>query len=301
MNLSQIQIFSAIAEHLSFTKAATQLKMDKSTVSSKLSQLEKQLDIRLLNRSTRSVTLTEAGAGLYDYCKSIIDIAKEAERFTATLRDKPAGLLRITMSSSFTNLIINEVIKPFTKENPEINFDIELNTNNQNLIKNNFDVALRLNFNKSGLQDSTLIAKKLMTFETGIFCSPHYLEKNGGIKSLNNLRHLDFIDFSNSYSSKIICEKLHKEIENFNMKSRIRSDDYNFCKEAAIAGLGIILSTKQTIKKELDSKQLVAVLGETVFSKAELYAVYPSKTNTPKKLKLFLDYLLLNFNKQKNI
>ena len=117
MNLNQIQIFTAIAEHQSFTKAADQLKMNKSTVSSNLSQLEAQLDIRLLNRTTRSVTLTEAGEGLYDYCKKIIDTAKEAESFAMRLRDKPKGVLRITTSHGFSHLLIHEVIQPFIEKN----------------------------------------------------------------------------------------------------------------------------------------------------------------------------------------
>ena len=95
VDLNQMQIFAAISENQSFTKAAAQLKMDKSTVSTKLSQLESHLGVRLLNRSTRSVTLTEAGEGYFRYCQQILEIAKEAEQFATTLGDDVVGLLRV--------------------------------------------------------------------------------------------------------------------------------------------------------------------------------------------------------------
>ena len=118
MDLNRVLIFAKVVEYQSFTKAATELQMDKSTVSNKLSQLESQLGVRLLNRSTRSVTLTEAGEGYYRYCRQIVDTALDAEQFISTMGSDVTGLLRIAAPDNFGEALLEKIKRDSRRFNP---------------------------------------------------------------------------------------------------------------------------------------------------------------------------------------
>ena len=204
MDLNLLQIFTLIAENQSFTKAADQLNMDKSTASAKLAQLEAHLGVRLLNRSTRSVSLTEAGVGYLRYCQQITESAKEAEQYAKTLKDDAVGVLRVSASNSFSRFIICDLIQPFMAENPKVDVELVLNYENIDLVRDQIDLALRLDIGGVGLKDSSLIAKKITSTSAGLFCSPSYLKKLGKIDAVEQLQSADFIEFSRGHSFEFI-------------------------------------------------------------------------------------------------
>ena len=290
MDLNQLQIFAKIAEYQSFTRAATELQMDKSTVSNKLSQLESRLGVRLLNRSTRSVTLTEAGEGYYRYCRQIVETAQEAEQFTATLGNEAVGLLRVSVSNSFSEIFISKLIRPFMKENPKVEVELLLGYENVDLIKDRVDIALRADIGAGTLKDSSLIARKVMSSHIGLFCSPSFAEEHGEPNNLNQLNDFDFIEFTIGPDFTLTNPR-GDSVHRGDLNGRFKANDIISCKEAAVAGLGIAVLPKFITRDEVHNRALVALLKDIEFPAINLYAVYLSRQWMPAKLKVFLDHL----------
>lgn len=286
-------IFAKIAQHQSFTKAAKELNMDKSTVSNKLSQLESRLGVRLLNRSTRSVTLTEAGAGYYQYCQNIIETAQEAEQHVATLGNDAVGLLRIAASNEFGEILISKLIPPFMRDNPNINIDMVLSYHNTDLVKDNFDVALRVGVGKGTLEDSSLIAKKILEDEIGFFCSPAYINEHGKLEHVNQINDFDFIHFSFVSTDNLILKQGAVDYQ-VRLKGKFKVNDVLSTKTAALSGLGIAILPNSVATDDVKNGLLLPILSDYTFPAFNVYAVYPSRQWMPAKLKVFLEFLSEN-------
>jgi DNA-binding transcriptional LysR family regulator len=286
MDLNLLQIFTAIAEHKSFTKAASQLKMDKSTVSSKLSHLEANLGVRLLHRSTRSVSLTEAGEGYLRYCQQIMETALEAQQFTANLGDEAVGLLRVSTTNYLAEHFIRTLIKPFIKENPKVEVELDLSYSSRDLIKDRFDVALRVG--TGSLKDSNLVAKKIFEAELGLFCSPAFVKEHGELKRVEEMANFDFIKYTNRSTFEVSQNGVIHEVV---INSRFKINDILSTREAAVLGLGIAVMPKFIASEAVKNKQLVNLLADCQFPLITIYAVYHSRKWMPAKLKSFLDFL----------
>jgi len=290
MDLNRLVIFAKIAEKQSFTKAAAELNIDKSTVSNKLSQLESHLGVRLLNRSTRSVTLTEAGAGYFQYCQQILEIAQEADQFATTLGDEAVGLLRIAASNEFGDVFIRKLIQPFLKDNPKLEIELILDYRNADLVKDNFDVALRIGIGQGTLEDSNLIAKKILNDEIGLFCSPKFIEEHGKLETINQIKAFNFIEFTLAPTHELLIKKDGKQHQ-VNLQGTFKVNDVLSTKIAALSGLGIAVLPRFIAIDEVENQQLIPLLTDYQFPAFNVYAVYPSRDWMPAKLKVFLEYL----------
>lgn len=291
MDLNLIQIFTLVAENQSFTKAAEKLNMDKSTTSSKVTQLETNLGVRLLNRTTRSVTLTEAGEGFLQYCNQIMDTAKEAQQYTMTLRDEATGTLRVSAPNTLSRLFISELLQPFMDDNPHVVVDFVLGYTSIDMVRDQIDVALRIDVGSAGLKDSSLIARRLTRMKLGLFASPSYLDQKGKIESTEQLINSDIIEFSRGQSFEFMRELLEDPTAQAKLQSRIKINDIYCVKEAAISGLGIAILPLLTAKYEVSAGALIPVLPDIKLPTIDLYVVYPNKRWMPAKLKIFLEHL----------
>jgi len=252
MDLNKLLIFAKIVQFKSFTKAAEHLAMDKSTISTKLSQLEADLGVRLLNRSTRSVNLTEAGAKYYEYCRQAVEIAEEAERFSSSLGDEAVGLLRISASNNFSKVIIESAIKPFMDANPKVEVEMIIKYRTADLVQENIDIAIRIGIGP--LEDSSLIAQKVLTGNIGIYCAPSYIKKYGKIDSIDKLNNAKIAEFTVPGGPQVTMSKgdvLHKVIS----KSKdFKSNDLEAVKDASIAGLGVCILPKHSANDAVKNK-----------------------------------------------
>ena len=289
MDLNQLLIFARIVEHQSFTKAAKNLGMDKSTISNKLSQLENRLGVRLLNRSTRSVTLTEAGAKYYEYCRQAVEIAEEAESFSSSLGDEAVGLLRISASNTFSQTFIESAIKPFMDAHPKVSVELVIESRTTDFYKDNVDVALRLAIGP--LKDSSLIATKVFTADIGLYCSPSFIKKNGAFNNTDQIGSSNFLGLNVSGSPKILLTKGAVSYKAPYKDNRFKVNDGAVIKEAAIAGLGIGFLPKHSASKAVKNKELVEIFSDWKIEPVSVYAVYPSREWVPEKLRVFLKYL----------
>ena len=289
MDLNRLLIFAKVAEHQSFTQAAQELGIEKSTVSSKVSQLEKHLGIRLLNRTTRLVTLTEAGEAYFQYCKQIVETAQEAESFAETLTDEPQGVLRISVPMDFGQLLVSQLIKPFMSTYPELKIDLNVVDREVDLIAERFDIALRIG--PGTLKDSSLIGKKLFDIRMGLFASPDYIKEHGEPASADDLSSYPFIIFTKEQLPVFKFAKDFAGSLSENSSGNIKINDVITCKEAARAGLGIAILPVAIAQHEVGTGKLIALLPELKIESPTLFAVYPSRQWAPSKLKVFLQHV----------
>ncbi len=289
MDLNQLLIFARIVEHQSFTKAAKNLGIDKSTISNKLSQLESRLGVRLLNRSTRSVTLTEAGAKYYKYCRQAVEIAEEAESFSSSLGDEATGMLRISATNTFSQTFIESAIKPFMDIHSKISVELVIENRTTDFYKDNIDVALRLAIGP--LQDSSLIAIKIFTADIGLYCSPSFIKMNGALNNVDQMDGSNFLGLNVPGSPRIILTKGAVSHKIPYKDLRFKVNDGVVLKEAAIAGLGIGYMPKHSASNAVKNKELVEIFSDWKIEPVSVYAVYASREWMPEKLRVFLKYL----------
>jgi len=288
MDLNQLLIFAKVAEYQSFTNAAQELGLEKSTVSSKVSQLEKRLGVRLLNRTTRVVTLTEAGEGYYQYCQQIVATAWQAEHYAQTLTDEPQGVLRISVSLDFGHLLIRQLIKPFMQAYPELKIDLYVIDREVDLIAERYDVALRIG--PGMLTNSSLIGRKQFDVKMGLFASPDFLDEFGEPKTVVELQEYPFIYFSKQQESVFEFNPgiMPTEIQT---SGNLKINDILACKEAAVSGLGVTVLPVSIAEPEVESQKLRLIMPEFNLPSMILFVVYPSRQWVPSKLKVFLNYL----------
>lgn len=289
MDLNQLLVFAKVAENQSFTKAARELGMEKSTVSSKVSQLEKRLGARLLNRTTRLVTLTEAGEGYFQYCRRIVESAREADHYVQTFTSQPQGVLRVSVSLDFGQLLVRQLIKPFMQAYPDLKIDLCVIDREVDLIAERFDLALRIG--PGILRDSNLVGKKLFDIQMGLFASPGLLVEHGEPNDLSDLQNYPFIFFSKQQEPvfKQDATFIPEELEQLN--GNLKINDILTCKEAALSGLGICILPVDIVRREVATKKLKRLLSGCSLPLMTLFAVYPSRHWMPSKLKVFLEYL----------
>jgi len=288
MDVNQLVIFAKVAEGKSFTKAAIELGIEKSTVSSKISSLEKRLGLRLLNRTTRLVTLTEAGEGYYQYCRHIVETVWEASHYAQTLSNEPTGVLRISVSLDYGQLLIRQFLNSFMRTYPNLKIDLYVTDREVNLIEERYDVALRAA--PGVLQDSSLIGRKLFDVQMGIFASPAFVDEYGEPETLNDLSNFPFIVFTKKqesifeYSPGFVPDVLQ-------ISGNIKINDLLSCKEAALSSLGITILPIDSVCNELETGKLKRLLPEFQLPVMALFVVYPSRQWMSSKLKVFLQHL----------
>jgi len=289
MDLNQLLVFAKVAENQSFTKAAVELGMEKSTVSTKVSQLEKRLGARLLNRTTRQVTLTEAGQGYYQYCRQIVDSASEADHFVETFTLEPQGVLRISVSLDFGQLLVRQLIKPFMQAYPNVKIDLCVIDREVDLIAERFDLALRIG--PGSLKDSNLVGKKLFDIQMGLFASPEFLNEHGEPRDLSDLQNYPFIFFSKEQEPIFKFEQFLVSDSFEDLNGNLKINDILTCREAALAGLGITILPVEIARQEVAANKLRRIVPQSSLPLMALFAVYPSRQWTPSKLKVFLQFL----------
>jgi DNA-binding transcriptional LysR family regulator len=289
-DLNDFVVFAKVVDLGSFTAAGRQLELPKSTVSRRISRLEAQLGMRLLQRTTRQLKLTDAGAVFYERCRKISADAAEAEREIANLQATPQGRLRFTapleMGQTSTPLIL-----AFLERYPEVDVEVELTDRYVNLIDEGFDVALRA----GKLADSSLIAKKLEDAQWVLVASPHYLESKGSVNTAAELERHDAVLFSPQ--SKIRPWYLASGGKTIHVRpqGRFAINHLDSIKSAVVAGLGVAQLPLSLCERDLKQNTLVELLPETRLSVGSIWIVYPSANYLPTKVRAFVDFVSENY------
>ncbi|PCJ41188.1 MAG: hypothetical protein COA71_09095 [SAR86 cluster bacterium] len=287
MDLNKLLIFARVAELQSFTKAAKELGIEKSTVSSKISELEENLGARLLNRTTRTVALTEAGEGYFHYCQQIVENAIEAEEFMQTFSAEPQGLLRISAPEGIGRILFKDLFNIFLKKYNKIELEVFLSGRAVDLVRERFDLAIRVSHSR--LKDSSLVGKLIMEVEMGIFASAEYVAARAGLNKVEQIIEQPFISLGSLETTDLLKPAGKSKFPPF--KTRITINDIEACIDAIHGGLGLGVLPVGAVQEELNRGSLVKVCPNFKIAPIYLYVLYPSRQWVSSKLKVFLEFL----------
>lgn len=291
-DLNEILAFIKVVENQSFTGAAKSLGLPKSTISRKVALLEERLGVRLLQRTTRKLKLTDSGSAFYEHCSRGLNEIEEAEHAVMLYQQIPVGTLRITAPVEFgTNPLFISIVTEFLRDNPNVTLDVELSGRIVDLIEEGFDLAIRAG---QLLQNSSLIARKLAAVSHQLYVSPKYIKSNGPIKQPKDLQNHNCILFSPAQSHTWKMSRL-TEVENINVQGNLHNNSILFQRDAAVAGLGIANLPQFLCVGELNRGQLQTVLDNWQLDGSSIYAVYPTRKHLSPKLRVFLNLLIERF------
>ncbi|KAF1067541.1 MAG: HTH-type transcriptional regulator DmlR [Pseudomonas citronellolis] len=283
MGLDDALIFTRVVEYHSFTLAAQSLGMQKSTVSRRIALLEERLGVRLLNRTTRKLRLTEVGQAYYDRCRQIMLDFAEAEQAVMQLQQAPSGLLRITAPIEFGQSYLASVLGDFMRLYPQITAEVELSSRSVDLLEEGIDLAIMV----GQPQDSTLIARRLLVTNRCLCASREYLAEHGSPQRVAELaRHRAVLLSQDSQrywpllNDSIPCQRV------------LSCNNITFAREAVLAGAGIAVLPELIVEAALEDGRLERLLPEVQLPVGELYAVYPTRRFQAMKVKTFIDYLI---------
>ncbi len=295
-DLNEMAIFARVIEAGSFTRAGDRLNLPRSTISRKITQLEKRLGVNLIERTTRSLHLTEIGAAYYERCARVLKEAEEADSIAVSLQNLPSGNLRIMAPVTLGVTFLGALLPVFMNRYPEVTVDVYLDNSQVNLVNAGIDVALRF----GPLADSSLIAQKIGESIQVLCASPEYLERNGTPRIPKDLDAHKVIVYGSSRDFtpwRLIdsnATKVHK------LNTIMAVNNTSLIRRAALAGTGIAMLPTYSCENDLKTGRLKALLNEFLPPPKELYVVYPSKRYVSSKVRAFLNFLKERTNKTLN-
>ena len=283
--ISDLDIFARVARTGNMSAAGREIGLSPAVVSKRISLLEERIGARLFQRTTRHLTLTETGEGYFKRVVDILSLVEEAEDFVSRRNTKPRGHLKITAPTAFSRLHVAPHLPEFLNRYPEIDVDFRVTDNLVDIIRENFDIAIRI----GELEDSSLVAKKLAG-ETRVICAaPQYLEAMGIPTSLEDLEMHNCLSVSSFDGWRLEGPEGLRQVK---VKGNIRSNSGELIREAVFAGIGISLLSTWDVGKALMDGDLKIILPEyRGVSSDAIWAVYPSRDFMPSKVNVFIDFL----------
>lgn len=284
--------FIRVVEAGSISAAADRLGVAKSAVSRRLKELEKHLGVELFHRTTRQMNLTDTGRAFYHQAVRILDDVLEAEIATSQAHGTLKGSLKIALPSSFGLMHMGPVINDFLKEHPQIEFDLDFNDREVDLIQEGFDLAIRI----ANLPDSSLIARRFAPVKTVICASPDYLKQMGTPRSPDDLIEHQCLVYSllRDFEYWHLTDARGNEIKT-RIHPYLKASTGEFLRDAAVEGRGIILVPTFIAYKEIESGALVPLLNEYSTSQINAYAIYPQTRHLSQRVRTFVDFLVKRF------
>lgn len=290
MKWDGISEFVCVTELESFTKASKQLGISTAQVSRQVSALEKRLNIKLLYRTTRSVSLTEEGRIFYQHCRGALDGLDAAEQAVTNLRSRPQGKIKLTAPVTYGEQRIMPLVNDFMVLYGDIEVSALLSNQKVDLVEEGYDLAVRI----GKLNDSTMMARKLSSRTNYVCASPWYIYRYGIPHSLNELsKHncllgtLDFWHFNEAGKER-----------NIRVTGTIRYNSGYSLIDAALKGLGIVQLPDYYVQKHLNTGQLVSLLDNYRELEEGVWALYPQNRHLSPKIRLLVDYLAEHLDAQ---
>jgi DNA-binding transcriptional LysR family regulator len=285
MDLNEILVFARVVQTGSFTRAARELGMPKSTVSRKVGDLEERLKARLLQRTTRKLSLTDVGRTYYDHCARIVGELEAAERAVSSLQGKPRGLLRVTapVNMSFLGPIVGDYLRRF----PEVQLELFCTQRSVDLVEERYDVGIRA----GQLADSSLIAKSLGNVRWLLVATPAYLKKRGRPKSPEEVKAHDVVLFGAGGMVPTLHLSRNGQAVDVAMTPRLVASDMDVLHAVVAAGQGLGLLPAFTCVTDLASGRFERALRDWDAPATPVHVVYPTTRHLSPKVKSFVDHL----------
>ena len=280
-----LEIFAKVVSSGSMSGAARELGLSPAVVSKRLQKLEKKTGARLMNRTTRKISLTEAGQGYYERIVAVLAGLEEADDFLARRTGSASGLLKVSAPTSFGRMHLAPHLSKFLNANSNLTIHLDLSDEFVDLISGGFDMAIRI----GELSDSSLVARKLAPVRRILCATPGYIAKAGKPSGLEDLDGHALIAPPNQGPWKL---EGNQGTVVYRPSSTLVTNSSEVVRETVLSGLGIALRSTWDIGAELKSGKLERVLPEYSSTRGlGIYAVYPSRNFLPPKVRMFIDYL----------
>jgi len=282
-------IITEVIKQGSFIKASQKIGIPSSTVSRRVSEFESALGVRLIERNSRKLSLTDKGELLFEQCNPQMQKIKRSIESISSNNSKAAGVLRVTAPVTLSNDTLNNWFCDFSKLYPEINLDIVLSNNYEDILDDSFDVAIRV----GPLKDSEFIAQLLFTSEMVLCASKAYIaHANIDFDNINTLVKNEFLSYQQSKQHLKLKNKVTNNNIEILIKSRMTATSTGILRQAALNGLGITCLPIVSIKDEIKSGELVHIFKDFIgHQRKDIFAVYPSKKHLSGKMAVFLSYM----------
>lgn len=285
---SELAFFVMLADKGSFTATARELNLTPPAVSKRLTQLEQRLGVRLLNRSTRRVSLTDEGELYLEHARRILADIEELELSLGKRRATPKGLLRVNATLGFGRTVIAPIVSAFARHHPEVEVQLQLTDAPVDLVATGFDVAVRF----GEPPDGRLSARRLMSNRRFLCASPAYLAAHGHPRTPAELvHHTCILHRQNDDTWGIWRLSRGRHTETVKVRGALSSNDGDVVLGWALDGHGILIRSEWDLAKYLESGRLQVVLPEWTLPPADLYAVYPARRHQPARVRAFIDTL----------
>lgn len=292
-DLNQLVIFAKVVETRSFTAAGRALGLPKSTVSRKVAQLESRLGVRLLQRTTRKLSLTEVGAAFYERCARISTEISEAEQAVLQAQARPHGLLRVAAPPEFGTDFLGQGLSVFLNRYPEIDVQLELTPRRVDMIDEGFDIALQV----GGSDDDSVIARELGPIAMRLVASPEYIELRGMPRDPADLPHHHWVVPGNWRRNGVLeLVRADGERVQIDARPRLLVNNTAMAHRAVLAGVGISLVPALLCDRDIEAGRLKAFLPDWTHSDAAVFALYPTARHLAGKVRVLLDYFAEYFN-----
>lgn len=289
--LYAMRVFCQIVDSGSMAGAARTLGLSPASITTALAHMEKRLDVRLLDRTTRRISLTEAGQIWYGYAKRILDESSEAENAVRSLASEPRGLLRITLPLGVAMRFVYPHIDEFITRYPFIELDIQVNDRVIDIIENRFDLALRVGH----MRDSELIARPLLHYQRIVCASPAYLKQHGTPSHPAELAQHQCLLYQHDLQAVYWDFQIKGTIEKVQVMGKLRSNESNALLAWARSGRGLTRQPTWLVSEDLRNGTLVSVLNEFVITQHSvlpgIYAILPKSRIHPAKVEAFLGFM----------
>lgn len=286
-----IPVFVSVVESGSFSQAAERLGITKSAVSKRISGLEARLGVKLLHRTTRKLSLTEAGKFYLEHAHNALQAAQDAESAVLKLQEEPRGRLRASVPMSFGRLHISPIIPEFLERYPGVELELSLEDTWADIIGEGLDVAVRA----GPLSDSSFIARQLTPLNSAVCASPEYIKSKGQPVVPGDLMHHDCLLYS--YHTVVNEWVFARDDmgEAVRVKGRYQVNNSEALLDAVLSGIGIGRLPTFIAGRHIESGQLLELLPDYIMPSRMLYAIFPARQYLPAKVRVFLDFLTEKF------
>jgi DNA-binding transcriptional LysR family regulator len=293
-DLNDIYFFASVAQNGGFSAAARTIGVEKTRLSRRIAALEKRLGVRLLQRTTRALALTEAGQRFFERCVATVEGAQAAFDSVAELRREPAGLVRISSPVLLTQRCLAHVLPGYMTAHPKVSVFVEATDRTVNVIEERFDIAIRA---KSAIEDvAGLVAKTLGHSQRVLVVSPAFLERYGRPKNPAELPKFDTVASTDDVfdgGARWNLTNLDSRTRHIELKPRLVTSDLRVRLQAAMRGIGIALLPEQVVAAPLKEGLVERVLSEWSGTKNILHLVYPTPRGMLPSVRSLIDYLLI--------
>lgn len=287
--LNAMRLFERVVELNSFSAAADEFNTCHSTVSKKISNLEKSLGVKLLYRTTRNIWATEVGQEFYLHCKNITQAVEAAKNSIGRFNDAPTGVLRLSAPVPLARKYLCAVVSKTRSLFPQLSVEVYADDAYSNLVEQGYDLSIRVGESKN----SNLVSQRLFTTSLLLCASPKYLDLNGAPSSIYDLERHNCLTHRQGRATSLweFYTRNRNQLQNIEVNGSLKANNCDMLCEAARIGEGIIYTPSFVVEADIQNGSLVSLLPENTGVPVGVYVLYPAKGLRPEKVLAFVNVL----------